>query len=82
MTLSDAANNSHQISALETDSKLHGQLVQGMFVKTNDCKCDVDSTWHWQRLLLLVPDCRACNTYNTEPLLCKDVMRKNTKTIN
>ena len=33
---SDAAANSLKISALETDSKLHGQLIQQVLVKTND----------------------------------------------
>ena len=35
-TKSDAATNSQKISALETDSKLHGQLIQQVLVKTND----------------------------------------------
>ena len=34
-TKSDAATNSQKISALETDSKLHGQLIQQVLVKTN-----------------------------------------------
>ena len=35
-TKSEAATNSQKISALETDSKLHGQLIQQILVKTND----------------------------------------------
>ena len=35
-TKSDAATNSQKISALEADSKLHGQLIQQVLVKTND----------------------------------------------
>ena len=35
-TKSDAATNSQKISALETDSKLHGQLIEQILVKTND----------------------------------------------
>ena len=35
-TKSDAATNSQKISALETDSKLNGQLIQQVLVKTND----------------------------------------------
>ena len=35
-TKSDAATNSQNISALETDSKLHGQLIQHILVKTNN----------------------------------------------
>ena len=35
-TKSDAATNSQKISALETDSKLHGQLILQVLVKTND----------------------------------------------
>ena len=34
-TKSDAATNSQNIFALETDSKLHGQLIQQVLVKTN-----------------------------------------------
>ena len=33
---SDAATNSQKISALETDSRLHGQLILQVLVKTND----------------------------------------------
>ena len=34
-TKSDAATNSQKISALETDSRLHGQLIEQVLVKTN-----------------------------------------------
>ena len=44
--ISDDATNSQKISLLETDSKLHGQLILQVLVKTND---------HWQRLLLVAP---------------------------
>ena len=42
-TKSDAATNSQKISALETDSKLHGQLIQQVLVKTNNHKAKYPS---------------------------------------
>ena len=34
-TKSDAVHNSQKITALEFDSKLHGQLIQQVIIKTN-----------------------------------------------